>query len=116
MINKHMNAAPNLEDYVRLFKVYGDDISSVYLKPSDTRYEFLFEQAARLLVKPSPFNASLPAPFRITAQNYLRGDEKTVRHMNHPENRHFMLSDLYDFIMLKKARKTRKTHQGNLDE
>ena len=105
-----MNASPTLEDYIRLFAAYGENISAVHLKPSDTRYEFLFEQAARLLVKPSPFNASLPAPFRVTAQSYLRGDEKTVRHMNHPENRHFMLSDLYDYVMFQKARKSRSTH------
>jgi len=111
-----MNTSPTLQDYIRLFEAYGEDISSVYLKPNDARYEFLFEQAARLLAKPSPFNASLPAPFRITAQKYLSGDEKTVRHMNYPENRHFMLSDLYDFIMLKKARQARATRQGNLAE
>jgi len=111
-----MPPSPNLEDYVRLFEAYGDDISAVYLKPNDTRYELLFEQAARLLINPSPFNNSLPAPFRITAQNYLSGDEKTVRHMNYPENRHFMLSDLYDYVMLQKARKSRSAHTIELSE
>jgi len=103
-----MSNTPTLEDYVRLFEAYGEDISAVYLKPSDTRYEFLFEQAARLLVQPSDFNLTLPKPFRITAQNYLNGDEKTVRHMRYPENRHFMLSDLYDFVMLRKVKLARK--------
>ncbi|MCR4379316.1 MAG: hypothetical protein NUV50_14660 [Rhodospirillales bacterium] len=102
-----MSSPPTLDDYVRLFAAYGEDISSVYLKPSDTRYELLFEQAARLLVQPSKFNQSLPKPFRVTAHNYLAGDEKTVRHMNYPENRHFMLSDLYDFIVLKAAQQKR---------
>jgi hypothetical protein len=97
------NTNPTLEDYVRLFSVYGDDMGSVYLKPNDARYELLFEQAARLLIQRSEFNASLPAPFRITAKNYVNGEEKTVRHMSYPENRHFMLSDLYDFVMLKKV-------------
>lgn len=99
---------PDLDDYIRLFEVYGEDISSIYLKPNDTRYEFLFEQAARLLVKSSPFNTSLPRPFVITAQNYLRGDDKTVRHMSYPENRHFMLSDLNDFVMLKRGLSSRR--------
>lgn len=95
---------PTLHDYLRLFEAYGDDISTAYLKPNDARYEFLFERAVRLLAVPSPFNADLPKPFRVTAQKYLAGDEKTVRHMGYPENRHFMLSDLYDFVMLKKLR------------
>ena len=102
-----MSGPPTLDDYVRLFAAYGEDISSVYLKPSDTRYELLFEQAARLLIQPSKFNLSLPKPFRITAQSYLAGDAKTVRHMSYPENRHFMLSDLYDFIVLKSAQQKR---------
>lgn len=104
-----MTYTPEIDDYVRLFDAYGEDISSVYLKPSDTRYELLFEQAARLLVQQSEFNLSLPKPFRVTAQNYLAGDEKTVRHMSYPENRHFMLSDLYDFISLKKSQKSRSS-------
>ncbi len=102
-----MNDTPTLDDYVRLFEAYGDDISAIYLKPNDTRYEFLFEQAARLLSRPSAFNDTIPKPFRVTAKNYLAGDEKTVRHMGYPENRHFMLSDLYDFVMLQKAKLSR---------
>lgn len=97
-------AEPELDDYLRLFEPYGEELSSAYLKPNDARYEFVFEQAARLLARPSAFNASLPKPFVITAQKYLAGDEKTVRHMSYPENRHFMLSDLYDFVILKRAR------------
>lgn len=105
-----MTGKPTLDDYVRLFEAYGEDISSVYLKPSDTRYELLFEQAVRLLVQPSTFNLTLPKPFRVTAHNYLAGDEKTVRHMGYPENRHFMLSDLFDFIQLKKVHHSVRTN------
>lgn len=97
------NTEPELIDYLRLFEPYGEDLSSAYLKPNDARYEFVFEQAARLLARPSAFNASLPKPFGVTAQKYLAGDDKTVRHMSYPENRHFMLSDLYDIVMLKRA-------------
>lgn len=95
---------PSLEDYVRLFEPYGEDLSTAYLEPNDERYLFVFEQAIRLLATPSRFNSSLPRPFCITAQKYLAGDERTTRHMGYPENQHFMLSDLYDFVMLKKAR------------
>ena len=100
---------PTLDDYLRLFEAYGEDISSVYQKPNDSRYELLFEQAARLLAIPCEFNDTIPKPFRITAQKYLAGDENTVRHMGYPENRHFMLSDLYDFITLKSIMNSRKT-------
>jgi len=103
-----MTNPPQLEDYVRLFESYGEDMNSIYLKSNDSRYEFLFQQATRLLAQHSAFNATIPAPFRVTAQNYINGDEQTVRHMNYPENRHFMLSDLYDFVMLKKCTQKRQ--------
>ena len=96
---------PELEDYLRLFESYGDDISSTFLSPSDRRYELLFEQTARLLVTPSDFNDTLPRLFVITAQNYLYGDAKTVRHMKYPENRHFLLSDLFDLVKLRSQQK-----------
>ena len=91
---------PTLEDYVRLFEPYGEDMSKIYLQPNDQRYLLVFEQAVRLLAASSPFNSTLPKPFCVTAQKYLAGDERTVRHMNYPENQHFMLSDLYDYITL----------------
>jgi len=103
---------PSVEDYCRLFESYGNDISTIYLKPNDRRYELLFEQTARLLARPSPFNDSLPRPFIITAQKYVAGDEKTVRHMSYPENRHFMLSDLYDIVQLRRSMGTLPKPEG----
>lgn len=92
---------PELIDYVQLFQMYGDDLGALYQEPEDDRYVFLFEQAARLLVRPSSFNLSLPLPFRRAASKYLAGDPTTIRHLSDPANRHFMLCDLHDLIMLK---------------
>ncbi len=92
---------PDVEDYVHLFQVYGKDLGSIYQEPDDDRYALLFEQVLRLLVRPSPYNLALPPQFRVTAQRYLNGDPGTVKHMGDPANRHFMLCDLHDLVMLK---------------
>jgi hypothetical protein len=91
---------PNAKDYMQLFKRYGQDFGAAYLEPEDERFRFLFDQLCRLLIQPSPFNLALPEPFRTTAHKYLAGDKFTVDHMQIVENRHFMLSDLFDYIQL----------------
>jgi hypothetical protein len=45
-------------------------------------------------------SAALPEPFRISAHHYMAGDPVTVAHLEDPANRHFMLCDLHDLIML----------------
>lgn len=92
---------PGVEDYVDLFQRYGEDLGSIYREPDDDRYAFLFEQVVRLLIKPSPFNLALPEQFRTSAHRYHGGDPKTVEHLGDPANRHFMLCDLHDLVMLK---------------
>jgi len=106
-----MTSAPTLRDYVQLFALY-EGLPEVYLEPTDTRYTLLFEQAVRLLVRPSEFNEHIPKPFRVTARRYLDGDTQTVRHLTYPENRHFMLSDLYDFVMLQHHMAERRAASG----
>jgi hypothetical protein len=91
---------PDLDDYSELFKRYGRDFGNAYLEPEDERFRLLFDQICRLLAQPSRFNLGLPEPFRTTAHRYLAGDEVTIAHMRVPENRHFMLSDLFDYIDL----------------
>lgn len=91
---------PDCSDYVSLFGRYDTDFSSAYLEPEDERYRFLFDQLCRLLVHPSQFNLTLPEPFRTTAHRYLDQDAQTVAHMGIPQNRHFMLSDVFDYIDL----------------
>ena len=92
---------PELEDYLALFRPYGADIGDIYQAPEDDRYLLLFEQAMRLLARPSPFNLSLPEPFRRNALRWRNAHPGTRRHFGHPANRHFLLADLHDLIMLK---------------
>jgi hypothetical protein len=94
-------SSPELEDYLQLFHRYGEDLGGIYREPDDDRYALLFEQIVRLLIRPSPFNLSLPEPFRTSAHRYHDGDPATVEHLNEPAIRHFMLCDLHDLVMLK---------------
>jgi hypothetical protein len=84
-----------------LFGRYQKDFGPAYMEPEDDRYRFLFDQICKLLAAVSDFNLSLPENFRATALKYLAGDEFTVAHMRDPQMRHFMLSDLYDYIHLR---------------
>jgi hypothetical protein len=97
--------SPDAQEYLKLFANYRDgagdrDFGAAYLEPADERYRLLFEQVCRLLLKSSSFNRSMPQEFRRTARLYLDGDAKTLAHMRTPEMRHFMLSDLYDYVHL----------------
>ena len=92
---------PDAEDYLDLFGRYGKDFGTAYLEPEDERYRLLFDQICQLLIRPSEFNLSMPQEFRTTAQRYMAGDEATVKHMRNPQNRHFMLSDVYDYMHLR---------------
>ena len=97
--------APDAQDYLVLFGNYkdemqGHDFGKAYLEPEDERYRLLFEQVIRLLLKTSPFNLGMPQEFRKTARLYTNGDFKTLQHMREPQMRHFMLSDLYDYVYL----------------
>jgi len=92
---------PDFDDYAQLFKIYGEDLGAIYRKPDDDRYALLFEQVVRLLIKPSPFNLSLPEPFLVSARRYHNGEPATVKHLSQPANRNFMLCDLHDMIKLK---------------
>ena len=92
---------PDAEDYLKLFSIYGKDLGALYKEPEDDRYALLFEQVVHLLVKPSPFNLSLPEAFRVSARRWLEDDPGTVKHLGRPANRNFMLCDLHDLIRLK---------------
>jgi hypothetical protein len=97
--------SPEAADYLALFTHYRDsagalDFGRAYLAPEDERYRLLFDQVCRLLAKASPFNLAMPQEFRRTARDYLAGEAKTLARMRTPEMRHFMLSDLYDYVHL----------------
>jgi len=96
---------PDSQDYLTLFGTYhdetgGHDFGQAYLEPEDERYRLLFEQVCHLLVKSSVFNGRMPQEFRRTARLYLNRDQRTLAHMRTAEMRHFMLSDLYDYVHL----------------
>jgi hypothetical protein len=97
--------SPDAPDYLALFANYKDeagprDLGQAYLEADHEGYRLLFEQVCRLLVKSSPFNQAMPQEFRRTARLYLAGESKTLAHLRKPEMRHFMLSDLYDYVHL----------------
>ena len=92
---------PNAQHYLDLFKTYGHDFGPAYLEPEDERYRLLFDQVCHLLARPSSFNLSMPQEFRVSARRYLAGDATTIAHLRDPQNRHFMLSDLYDYVHLR---------------
>lgn len=92
---------PDANDYLKLFEAYGKDFGPAYLEPEDERYRLLFAQVCQLLLAPSTFNLSMPREFRLAAKRYLDGDENTVAQLRDPQNRHFMLSDLYDYVHLR---------------
>lgn len=99
-------AAPGLDEYLALFRLYQGELA----RPAESRgqrFTLLFEQVARLLDRPSPFNHSLPKPFREVAARYLAGDAATHRHFRYDENRHFFLSDLHDYLRLRAWRQER---------
>lgn len=104
---------PDVEDYVHLFGAYGKDLGSVYREPDDDRYAFLFEQVIRLLIRPSLFNLSLPEPFRVAAHRYHEANPSTVKHLSDPANRHFMLCDLHDLVMLRGGLRLRRKEAGS---
>jgi hypothetical protein len=107
--------SPNAQDYLRLFERWhtmlrqdlgpeqGRDFGDVYKTPDDERYRLLFEQICQLLLQPSPFNLAMPQEFRRTARQWVAGDGATLKHMGDVQNRHFMLSDLYDYVHLSQA-------------
>jgi hypothetical protein len=99
--------SPSSHDYMKLFTRYRDDVGEgardfgqAYMEPEDDRYRLLFEQMCHLLVRDSEFNRRMPQEFRHTAQRYLEGDAKTTLQMRAAQMRHFMLSDLYDYVHL----------------
>jgi hypothetical protein len=107
--------SPDADDYLRLFERWqtmlredvgpqlGRDFGDVYKGSDDERYRLLFEQICHLLTLVSPFNLAMPQEYRRTARQWVDGDPATLQHMGDVQNRHFMLSDLYDYVHLSKT-------------
>jgi hypothetical protein len=107
--------SPTADDYLRLFERWhallredvgpeaGRDFGDAYKATEDERFRLLFEQICQLLIAPSAFNLAMPQAFRRTAQQWVDGDAATLAHMGNVQNRHFMLSDLYDYVHLSRT-------------
>lgn len=93
---------PDLDGYLRLFAPYEGQLRDFAAsgEPFGNRFALLFRQVLRLLIRPSELNQRMPEPFIEVARRYLRGDHATVRHFSYEENRHFFLSDLYDWLQI----------------
>jgi hypothetical protein len=91
---------PELNDYLKLFQLYEGKLDFTIKGTKDGDYSFIFEQVARLLLKSSSFNETLPEPFISVAERYAFNDAATVAHFRYNENRHFFLSDVYDSLMI----------------
>ena len=98
--------APKIEDYLALFRLYEGALREP-VEPRGTRFELLFDQVVRMLLRPSPLNLEIPLPFRDVARRFADNDPATVEHFRYDENRQFFLSDLYDFLHLTAARRGR---------
>lgn len=96
----HMQA--DLDTYNRLFSPYQDQLK--YFEGRDgeygARFALLFRQILRLLVLPGDLNDLMPRTFGEVAKRYLGGDADTVRHFSYEDNRHFFLSDLFDWLKI----------------
>ena len=99
-------SASEIEAYLRLFRPYAERLRDFQGRegPYGDRFALLFRQVIRRVaerpVGPFSLNARLPKPFVEVAQRYLTGDHETVRHFSYEENRHFYLSDLYDWLLI----------------
>lgn len=91
---------PELSDYLKLFSLYDGKLDFTIKGTKGGDYSFIFEQVIRLLLKPSPFNDSLPETFVSVAERYVFNETATVNHFRYNENKQFFLSDLYDSLML----------------
>jgi len=93
---------PELADYLRLFRPYAERLRDFQGREGafGDRFALLFRQVVRRVVQPGGLNDRLPRPFVEVALRYLRGDHQTVRYFSYEENRHFYLSDLYDWLLI----------------
>jgi len=87
------------QTYLDLFRDFGITGEDFYLHTEDEDAIFrLFDQMTDLLVQPSPFNDRMPEPFIRAAKGYNESKRAWVLKFDDPDNRLFMLSDLYDFV------------------
>ncbi|MES9814702.1 MAG: hypothetical protein ABW161_17605 [Candidatus Thiodiazotropha sp.] len=92
----------DLESYLRLFAPYETQLRQFSGREGEygARFALLFLQVVRLLIKPEGINRLIPKPFIKVARRYLRKEHEVVMHFSYEDNRHFFLSDLYDWLQI----------------
>ena len=94
--------SPELQDYLKLFELYEGKLDFTIKGTKGGDYSFIFEQVVRLLLRPSPFNDTLPDTFISVAERYAFDEPATAAHFRYNENKQFFLGDLYDSLILYK--------------
>lgn len=92
----------NLDAYLKLFAPYVEQLRQFSGREGEYggRFALLFRQVVRLLMSSASINQQIPKPFIKVARRYLARDDETVRHFSYEDNRHFFLSDLYDWLQI----------------
>jgi hypothetical protein len=98
-----MSDHPDADDYLRLFARYEPGLRDLASGAEGEDYRLLFEQACRMLARASSFNVAVPPELRRTAAQWLNGDAAIIEQMADPQRRRLMLSDLYDYVHLRKV-------------
>ncbi len=93
----------DLEDYLKLFHRYEEQLRDFGGREREYggRFALLFRQVARLLVKEGGINRLLPRMYIEVAQRYLERNPDTVRHFAYEDNRHFFLSELREWLVVR---------------
>lgn len=91
----------SLDTYLALFKPYELQLRDFSGRDGEFghRFALLFRQIIRLLNEQQTVNEKIPRLFVLVAQRYLSNAPETVRHFSYEENRHFFLSDLYEWLL-----------------
>ncbi|MES9965126.1 MAG: hypothetical protein ABW116_16490 [Candidatus Sedimenticola sp. 20ELBAFRAG] len=93
----------SLNAYLRLFEPYREQLKQFDGREREYggRFSLLFRQVLRMLVRPAELNQQIPKLFVTVAHKYFDGDKETIRHFSYEDNRHFFLSDLYDWLQIR---------------
>lgn len=109
------SALEGLDGYLALFAPYDTQLSDFEVREREYggRFALLFRQVARRLVQDLPVNTLMPRMYVTVAQRYLEQDKDTVSHFSYEDNRHFFLSELREWLLIRdRGRLMRQSAQG----
>ena len=101
-LKKKIESSADLAAYYKLFSPYEEQLRQFKGREGEHggRFALLFRQVLRLLVQPTELNQLIPRTFIKVAQRYLAKEKEVVMHFSYEDNRHFFLSDLYDWLQI----------------